>query len=58
MQLEVFERRNLEAQIADRYGLLLNQLTHSEVELKRIELEIIEVARLIVAEADAEVATV
>jgi hypothetical protein len=56
MQADVFERRHTdpEAQASDYFGLLGSQLTQAEVQRKRVELEIIEVARLIVAEADAE----
>jgi hypothetical protein len=56
MQADVFERRHTdpEAQASDYFGLLSSQLTQAEIQRKRVELEIIEVARLIVAEADAE----
>jgi hypothetical protein len=54
VQLTRFDARftDAESQFADRRGLILSQQTQAEIARKRIELEIIDVARLIAAEAD------
>lgn len=59
MQLEMFDRRfmDIEYQASNRRGEIINRLTRAELRRTQVELDIIEVARLIVAEAD-EVVTV
>lgn len=57
IQLEMHDRqyRSVEDQASDRRNEIINQRTHAELRRAEIEKEIYNVARLLVAEAEAEV---